>query len=162
MLYKTYIRPHLEYAVQAWSPHLKKDIALLEKVQRRATKLIPCIRHLSYVDRLKETKLYSLEQRRLRGDLIETFKILNDLEGINKGKLFNTNPHHDKNRGHCFKLYKEALKKGLNCRSKFFSVRVVSTWNNLPARVVEVKTMNQFKNQLDNYWNENGYGVIKA
>ena len=162
MLYKTYIRPHLEYAVQAWSPHLKKDIALLEKVQRRATKLIPCIRHLSYADRLKVTKLYSLEQRRLRGDLIETFKILNDLEGINKGKLFNTNPHHDKNRGHCFKLYKEALKKDLNCRSKFFSVRVVSTWNNLPARVVEVKTINQFKNQLDNYWNENRYGVIKA
>ena len=100
--------------------------------------------HLSYAERLKETKLYTLEQRRLRGDLIETFKILNDLEGINKGKLFNTNPHHDKNRCHSFKLYKEALKKGLSCRSKLFSVRVVSTWNNLPARVVEVKTINQF------------------
>ena len=162
MPYKAFIRPHLEYAVQTWSPHLKKDTALLEKVQRRVTKLIPCIRHLSYAERLKETKLYSLEQRRLRGDLIETFKILNGQECINKGKLFNTNPHHNKNRSHSFKLYKEALKKGLNCRSKFFSVRVVSTWNNLPARVVEVKTMNPFKNQLNNYWNENGYGVIKA
>ena len=120
MLYKTYIRPHLEYMLSkhgVLTPHLKKDIALLEKVQRRATKLIPCIRHLSYADRLKETKLYSLEQRRLRGDLIETFKILNDLEGINKGKLFDTNPHHDKNRGHCFKLYEKALKKGLTAEA---------------------------------------------
>ena len=82
MLYRTYIRPHLEYSVQAWSPHLKKDIAVLEKVQRRATKLIPSIRHMSYPERLQATKLYSLEQRRVRGDMIETFKILNGLEGM--------------------------------------------------------------------------------
>ena len=96
MLYRTYIRPHLEYSVQAWSPHLKKDIAVLEKVQRRATKLIPSIRHMSYPERLQATKLYSLEQRRVRGDMIETFKILNGLEGIEKSKLFK--PIHNKLR----------------------------------------------------------------
>ena len=162
MLYRTYIRPHLEYAVQAWCPYLKKDITMLEKVQRRATKLIPSIRHLSYTERLRATKLYSLEQRRTRGDLIETFKIMNGLEGIEKSKLFKTNPQNDRGRGHSYKLYKSAPKKGLNCRSNFFSVRVISCWNKLPARVVEAKTTNQFKNQLDKYWNEIGYGVIKA
>ena len=163
MLYRTYIRPHLEYSVQAWSPHLKKDIAVLEKVQRRATKLIPSIRHMSYPERLQATKLYSLEQRRVRGDMIETFKILNGLEGIEKSKLFKTNLHQtNRGRGHSYKLYKPALCKGLNCRSSFFSIRVISEWNNLPARVVESKTTNQFKGQLDKFCKESGYGAKKA
>ena len=76
ILYKTYIRPHLEFCIQAWNPSLKKDIHTLEKVQRRATKLVPGIRHLEYPDRLEMLNLYSLEQRRERGDLIEVFKIL--------------------------------------------------------------------------------------
>ena len=163
MLYRTCIRPHLEYSVQAWSPHLKKDIAVLEKVQRRTTKLIPSIRHMSYLERLQATKLYSLEQRRVRGDMIETFKILNGLEGIEKSKLMKTNPHQTKRghggRGHSYKLYKPALCKGLNCRSSFFSIRVISEWNNPPARVVESKTTNQFKGQLDKFWKESGYGL---
>ena len=80
MLFRTYIRPHLEYAVQAWSPHLKKDIAMLGKVQLRATKLLPRIRHMSYPERLQALKLYNLEQRIVRGDMIETFKILKVLD----------------------------------------------------------------------------------
>ena len=81
-LYKAIVRPHLEYYIQAWSPYLRKDIDMLEKIQRRATKLIPGLRDLKYEERLKECGLTTLETRRLRGDQIEVFKILNGYENI--------------------------------------------------------------------------------
>ena len=71
IIYTSYIRPHLEYCIQAWSPYYAKDILLLEKVQRRATKLVWGLKELSYEER---EKLFSLEERRLCGDLIQTFK----------------------------------------------------------------------------------------
>ena len=73
-LYKTIVRPHLEYCIQAWRPYRKKDIDMLERVQRRATKMIPKLRNISYEMRLKECGLTTLETRRLRGDQIEVFK----------------------------------------------------------------------------------------
>ena len=73
------VRPKLDYCVQAWRPYLKKDIEKLEKVQRRATKLISECRGLSYTDRLRVTGLTTLEQRRDRGDMIEVFKMLKGL-----------------------------------------------------------------------------------
>ncbi|XP_072037390.1 uncharacterized protein [Amphiura filiformis] len=134
---------------------------MIEKVQRRATKLIPSLRSKEYTQRLKELKLYSLEWRRLRGDLIETFKILNGLEGIQEQTMFTRDENHL--RGHSDKLFKPALKKGLNCRSKFFSIRVVNHWNSLPGNVVMAKSVNEFKNKIDTYWqHEFGYGFIKA
>ena len=87
-LYKTIVRPHLEYCIQAWRPYRKKDIDMLERVQRRATKMIPKLRNISYEMRLKECGLTTLETRRLRGDQIEVFKILNGYENIDRNIFF--------------------------------------------------------------------------
>ena len=73
-LFTAFIRPHLEYAVPVWSPFRKRDIKALEKVQRRATKLVPSLRNLKYSERLQELKMTTLEDRRNRGDLIQFFK----------------------------------------------------------------------------------------
>ena len=74
ILYKSYIRPHLEYSIQAWAPHFKKDSECLEKIQRRATKLVNGFQNLTYDNHLKRLGLMTLERRK-REDLIEAFKI---------------------------------------------------------------------------------------
>ena len=85
-LYKAIVRPHLEYCLQAWSPYLRKDIDMLEKIQRRANKLIPGLRDLRYEERLKECGLTTLDTR--RGDQLDVFKILNEYENIDSNPFF--------------------------------------------------------------------------
>ena len=87
-LYKAIVRPNLEYCIETWRPYRKKDIDTLERIQRRAMKLIPELRDLSYEERLKECCLTTLETRRLRGDQIEVFKILNGYENIDRNMFF--------------------------------------------------------------------------
>ncbi len=105
-LYKTIVRPHLEYCIQAWRPYRRKDIDMLERVQRRATKIIPKLRNLSYEIRLKECGLTRLETRRLRGDQIEVFKIMNGYENINRNIFFSVKKDR-RARGHEVTLAKE-------------------------------------------------------
>ena len=81
-LYQAYIRPHLEYAVQVWSPHLSRDIDTLEKVQLRVTKIITTIKHLPYLERLQKLGITTLEERRVRGDLIQQYKILAHIDEV--------------------------------------------------------------------------------
>ena len=102
ILYKTYVRPHLEYCIQLWCPTLVKDIDCLEQIQRRATKLV---QDLSYSERLEKLRLTTLKTRRLRGDLIETYKIITRKECIDPQHLFTfANPPYGL-RGHSLKLY---------------------------------------------------------
>ena len=81
-LYKSLVRLHLEYCCQVWSPYLSKDINLIEGVQRRATKLIKDIKHLSYDERLENLGLSHITTRRVRSDLIQTFKIINGIDKL--------------------------------------------------------------------------------
>ena len=87
-LYKSLVRQHLEHAVQFWSPHLRRDIDKMEKIQIRATKMIPEIRNHSYHQRIQDLDLISLVQRRLRGQLIEVFKYLNRFTTASARGLF--------------------------------------------------------------------------
>ena len=154
-LYNSYVRPHLEYCVQAWCPYLKKDIAELEKVQRRATKLVPSLRNLPYEDRLRSLNMYSLFCRRVRGDLIEAYKLMTGKEKVDSSQFFL--PATVKStRGHAMKLFRSQSK--LLVRNQFFSQRVVPHWNALPEQVVGAKTITDFKNKLDSHWKSTGYG----
>ena len=76
-MYKSVVRPHLEYCSPAWSPYYKKDEDLLEKIQHRLTRMLPELRNLQYSERLNKLGLWIIEERRNRADLIEVSKILN-------------------------------------------------------------------------------------
>ena len=153
-LYKSIVRPHLEYCIQAWRPHLKKYIDKLERVQRRATKLIPELRILSYEDRVQQCKFTTLETRRVRGDQIEVFKITHEIEGLDSGMFFQYRTDNG-TRGHSWALAKARCK--LDIRKYAFSQRTINEWNRLPGECVNATSVNMFKNKIDNYFKRSVY-----
>ena len=153
-LYKAIVRPHLEYRIQAWNPYLRKDVDMLEKIHRRATKLIPELRDLTYEERLNECGLTTLETRRLRGDQIEVFKILNGYENIDSNIFFEIKEIKI-TRGRNYTLVKKQSR--LDVRKYSFSQRTINVWNNLSTDCVQASSVNMFKNKIDNYLVKAGY-----
>jgi len=144
LLYKALVRPHLEYGQAIWYPHQMNQSKSIEKVQRRATKTIKEISHLSYDERLKVLGLPSLKYRRLRGDLIIVYGIIQKGE---HDRFFKFHGPDSTTRGHGLKMYKD--QSNTNSKKFSFSNRVITTWNQLPEAIVKATSLNQFKNLLD-------------
>ena len=118
-------------------------------MQKRATKLVVSLKKLSYEERLRKLNLPTLKFRRLRGDMIEVYKIVTGKYGKNNNlELKLSNLKYTK--GNQYKLYQNQSK--FDIRKYFFSNRVVEIWNSLPNYVVEVNSIILFKQRLDKFW----------
>jgi hypothetical protein len=152
-LYKTLVRTHLDYASTVWAPYKKKYIDKIESVQKRATKQIPGFNNLSYPERLKKLKLPTIAYRRIRGDMIETYKIINekyDPEVSSFLKLLSNSGNRFSRRNNSNKLVQQRFKTSL--RKNSFTVRVAKVWNKLPDQVMNAPSTNALKKRLDKYW----------
>jgi len=142
-LYSTLMRPQLEYCVQLWSLQHKQDMDVLERVQRKAMKMVRGLKHLSYEDRLRDLGLFSLEKRRHQGDLLAAFQYLK--RAYRKDDFTRMCSH--RTRGNGCKLKEGRFR--LAIRKKFFTMRVVKHWNKLPREAVDAASLEVFKARLD-------------
>jgi ribonucleases P/MRP protein subunit RPP40 len=148
-LYKTLVRPHLEFCTPAWLVHYKKDVQLLERVQHRFTKMIPKLAGLPYNERLNSLGINTLEERRNRTDLIEMYKMYRGHIAIPFNRLLQLDTAH-RTRGNMAKVQK------IRCYTtvrQHFSARVTSRWNQLTEDVVEATSLNLFKSRLLRFCN---------
>ena len=134
LLFKSLVRPHLEYGAPIWNPQLKRDITDLENVQRHATRQIPALKGMSYQERLRRIRLPTLRYRRLRGDMIEVYKLLHNVYNPTLPSLLS--PLKDSTtRGHKLKLPKNRARTNIKAHS--FTHPIVNDWNNLPDEVIK-------------------------
>ena len=142
----TLIRPQLEYASVIWSPHLKKHIKKLERVQRLATRMVPQFKEVPYEERLNRLELSTLEERRVRGDMISLFKIVHGVDILDRENLVKM-ASSTYLRGHPKKIFKEACQGDIKKYS--FPYRSVEKWNGLSVDVVCAGSVSQMKEKLD-------------
>ena len=152
-LYKRYVRPHLEFSVQVWSPWKQDDIKIIENVQKRAVNMVTGLsKDLSYPAKLQLLGLETLEERRHRLDMINTYKILNSKMSVDPNTWFS---RVQDNSSRVTRLSQDASnltirQSNTEVRKNFFSNRAVRGWNALPTETRNLKTLNMFKSALIN------------
>ena len=155
-LYITYVRPHLEYAAPVWNPWLSCDIDLLEKVQQRAVNMISGLQADTYEGKLAELGLDTLKTRRTKLDLIQTFKILKNIDNVSHSVWFKKCSDNF-NRVTRISSYPDNLCRmkisKTDIRQNFFSQRVINSWNALPDDIKDLRTVKTFKEAINNHFN---------
>ena len=155
LLYRSMVRPILEFSSCVWSPFLKYNIDSLERVQRRATKMVPSLQNLTYQQRLEKLDLETLSYRRSRADLLEAYRIINNIHTLDKSchcsicpnKQMFTQSLSTTTRGHSQKVQ---IQEATGIRKHFFSTRVAAPWNKLSENTIQSPNINAFKNNLKN------------
>ncbi|KFQ71339.1 hypothetical protein N335_13245, partial [Phaethon lepturus] len=140
------VRPHLESCIQLWSPQHRKDMDLLKRVQKGATKMIRGMEHLPYEDRLRGLGLFSLEKRRLWRNLSAAFQYLKGASKKDGDRLF-SRACSDRTRGDGFKLKEGRFR--LDRKKKFLTMMVVKHWHRLPREVGDAPSLETFKVRMD-------------
>lgn len=147
LLYTSFIRPHIEFAAPVWSPHLKKDIQLIENVQRMVTRIPTAARHLSYRSRCQLFGIQPLEERRKRGDMIQFYKMARNIETINWHSEIQRPTHQYSTRR--TSLYIRERVPHCLIRHNFFINRATAQWYALPERIKAATSVNSFKSLYD-------------
>ena len=167
-LYKSFVRPKLEFAVAAWSPWTEADAEVLEGVQKRLVRLLSNVRGNSYEEKLRDAGLTTLKERRRRGDAIETFKTINGFNKVEKDTWFNfveedARPTRaNTNVTEAGEVRKRDVlkleKSKLEVRKNSFTVRAAREWNRIPEIVRSKTSVNAFKNAYDAWCNGGSFG----
>lgn len=157
-LYVQHVRSLLEFGVTVWCPWTTADKNILEKVQQRAVNMISGLKGKEYNEKLIELGLQSLETRRKRYDLIETFKILKGITNVNKRSWFSTvsETNNRVTRQSSYHLNLNRKNAKTEVRANFFSVRVPDLWNNLPVDIKKATSVRAFKKEIDNHFKKTG------
>ena len=150
-LYKSLVRPILEYGCQVWSPMTKNLNNQIESVQRRITKIMRNLKKQSYPERLKTLGIPTLKFRRLRADMIQIYKILHDIDAKPPELLLNLSEE-PRTRGNSLKLKKVSVNTSL--RQSSWTIRSINWWNQLPDNVVQAPSVNSFKSRLNTHWKD--------
>ena len=131
-------------------PWLVQDIEVLEKVQRRAVNMIVGLTGRTYEDKLSELNLTSLSDRRIKFDLVQTYKILNGIDRVSPDIWFKTVEQNNRlTRITSYSKNLVAVRSRTDIRKNFFSNRVVNLWNSLPTDIKDSRTVKIFKNKLE-------------
>ena len=150
-IYVQYVRPHLEFAIQAWAPWQQGDINLIEDVQRRMVRQVTGLQGWTNEERLDELRMVTLEKRRRAQDLVQAHKILREVDDVDSRTWFER-PDQNQHRTRTAEwgLRQSGHPPRLELRKNFFSQRVVTEWNNLPGPMRSTKSLNEFKSSLYN------------